>query len=483
MSNRGISAYGTYIPAQRMSRKAIAQAHSWSTPGLRGLGRGTRSFSSWDEDSITMAVEAVRNCIIDTDTQSISSLAFASTTAPFADLQNASIIAQASNLPSHTRTQDNSGSTRAGVSALINALTSSGNNLVAAADNRKTRPGSVHEMHYGAGAAAVQVSSGESVIANYIASHSSNNEFIDHYRPSDREHDYYWEERWIRDEGYLKIVPAIIKPLLEENKIAANDIAHFCMPGYIARLGSTLAKRLGISPEAVIDNMAAEVGDTGTPQALLMLASALDRAKAGEKILVIGFGAGCDAVLLEATDAIAQYQQKRGPIDTNSQLPPVEHYNKLLAFADKLDLDWGIRSETDNRTALTQLYRSQDQVTGFQAGVCPDCGAVQFPILSTCVSCGSTAEMSRRPLANEPAKVATFTSDSLQFYPAPPMYWGLVQFDNGARLLMEMIEVDPDNFDAGSKLRMAFRIKQKDEKRGLHRYFWKAAPVLEEASA
>jgi len=81
------------------------------------------------------------------------------------------------------------------------------------------------------------------------------------------------------------------------------------------------------------------------------------------------------------------------------------------------------------------------------------------------------------PLADEPAKVATFTADRLQYYPAPPMYWGLVQFANGARLLMEMVEVDPAAFDAGSPLRMVYRITQKDGRRGLHRYFWKAAPA------
>lgn len=478
MSNRGISAYGTYIPAQRMSRKAMAQAHAWSTPALGGLGRGNRSFCSWDEDSITMAVEAVRSCLTRNEAESIGTLTFASTTAPFADLQNASIVARAGNLPERTRTQDNSGSTRAGVSALITALSAGdgSDGLVVASDNRKARPGSVQEIHYGAGAAAVRVTAGSGIIARFLGSHSSNNQFVDHYRTASSEHDYYWEERWIRDEGYTKIVPATVTPLLEEAGVAADTINYFCMPGYMPRLGATMAKRLGIASEAVVDNLAAEVGDTGTPQALLMLATALDQAQPGDKILVVGFGAGCDAVLLEATEAITDYQSAQGQTDLSSSLPPVEHYNKFLAFADKLDLDWGIRSETDNRVALTQLYRAQDQVTGFQAGVCPACAAVQFPILSTCVSCGATEPMSRRALADEPAQVATFTSDSLQFYPAPPMYWGLVQFDNGARLLMEMVEVDPKNFDTGSKLSMVYRIKQKDEQRGLHRYFWKATP-------
>jgi len=479
MNRRGISACGAYIPALRMDRNAMAQAHAWSMPALRSLGKGTRSFCSWDEDSITMAVEALRACLGGSDTDSIGTLTFASTTAPFADLQNASLVARAANLPAQTRTQDNAGAIRAGVSALIATLECSETNdsLVVAADHRKARPGSAQEMHYGAGAAALRVGSGDDVIAYCLGTRSSNNAFIDHYRPADSDHDYYWEERWIRDEGFTKVVPSVVKPLLEQADVAAEDIAYFCMPGYMPRLGGTLAKRLGIPGEAVVDNFAAKIGDTGTPQPLLMLASALERAQPGDKLLVIGFGAGCDAVLLEATEAIRDYHTSRGPTDLSTPLPPVEHYKKFLAFQGDLDLDWGIRSETDTRVALSQVYRAQDQLNGFNAGVCPACDAVQFPVLSTCVNCGATEPMAKKPLADEPAKVHTFTSDGLQYYPAPPMYWGLVQFDNGARLLMEMIEVDPDNFDTGSSLRMVYRIKQRDDRRGLHRYFWKAVPA------
>ena len=64
------------------------------------------------------------------------------------------------------------------------------------------------------------------------------------------------------------------------------------------------------------------------------------------------------------------------------------------------------------------------------------------------------------------------------FYPAPPLYVGLVQFDNGARVLMEMVDVDPAKFDVGSTLRMVFRIKEKDSRRHYNRYFWKAVPAV-----
>jgi uncharacterized OB-fold protein len=148
----------------------------------------------------------------------------------------------------------------------------------------------------------------------------------------------------------------------------------------------------------------------------------------------------------------------------------------MLSFSGELQLDWGMRAETDPKTALTQLYRSRDQVIGFVGSRCGDCGMVQFPRMPACVRCGSAQVLESLPLADEPAKVATFTADWLMFYPAPPLFVGLVQFDNGARVLMEMIDVDPASFDVGTPLRMVYRIKESDSLRHYNRYFWKAAP-------
>jgi len=54
---------------------------------------------------------------------------------------------------------------------------------------------------------------------------------------------------------------------------------------------------------------------------------------------------------------------------------------------------------------------------------------------------------------------------------------GLVQFDNGARVLMEMVDVNRETFDVGKRVRMVFRVKERDELRHHHRYFWKATPL------
>ena len=85
----GIKSFGAYLPARRMSRAAIADAHEWAFPSLQSLGRGERSMCSWDEDVMTMAVEAGRDCLLGANRDGVTAFDLASTTAPYADLQNA----------------------------------------------------------------------------------------------------------------------------------------------------------------------------------------------------------------------------------------------------------------------------------------------------------------------------------------------------------------------------------------------------------
>ncbi len=54
---------------------------------------------------------------------------------------------------------------------------------------------------------------------------------------------------------------------------------------------------------------------------------------------------------------------------------------------------------------------------------------------------------------------------------------GLVQFDCGARVLMEIVDVGADGIDVGTSVGMTFRIKERDRLRGWDRYLWKATPA------
>ena len=84
----GITAYGAYIPRARLSRAAMAEANTWFNASLKSLSKGERSICNWDEDTVTMAVEAAQDCLSALDDAAITSLYLASTTFPFLDRQN-----------------------------------------------------------------------------------------------------------------------------------------------------------------------------------------------------------------------------------------------------------------------------------------------------------------------------------------------------------------------------------------------------------
>ena len=94
----GIHACGGYVPRARLQRRVVAEANAWFAPGLRGIGRGERSIANWDEDAVTMAVEAARDALADRRRNGIEGLYLASTTLPFQDRQNAGIVAEALSL-------------------------------------------------------------------------------------------------------------------------------------------------------------------------------------------------------------------------------------------------------------------------------------------------------------------------------------------------------------------------------------------------
>ncbi len=476
----GILSYGAYIPRLRLQRKSIAMANSWFAPGLRGLARGERAIANWDEDVITMAVEAARSCLRSQDRSKVDKLAFASTTFPFDDRQNAGVVANALNLGSSLSVLDVSGSQRAGASALAAAFaTSDGNDyLIVAAEKRLAKAASSQEMHYGDGAAAVLVGRGKPV-ARLIGTHSETVDFVDHFRGHGVAYDYGWEERWIREEGYQKIVPRAIDALFKSTGVKPDSVTHFCMPCSLPRVNAAVAQRSGIKEEALRDTLAAACGDTGTAHSLLMLAHALEEAKPGDRILVAAFGQGCEVLLFEVTEAIAELAAGKCVQATLARKKEESNYQKFLAFNDAVVLEHGMRAEMDKLTTLTTLYRNREMVTGLVGGCCRHCGTRQYPRGRYCVNpdCNALDSQDDLSFADTPATVMTYTADSLTYSRNPPHYYGMVQFEGGGRLVMDFADVDEGKMAVGLPMQLMFRVKDYDRARGFVRYFWKATPA------
>ena len=480
----GITAYGAYLPRMRLQKKAVADANGWFDASLKGLGRGEKAVCNWDEDAITMAVEASKDCLGQGAGKAPTALLFASTSAPFLDRQNSVVVAEALNLDTTAlRTADVTASQRAATSALLFGLDIAGGNgndgtVVVASEHRRTQCATREEMLYGDGAAAVSVGA-DNVIAEFVAAHSHADDFVDHYRADGSQFDYGWEERWVRDEGYMKIVPRAVEALLGKAQVSAGDIAHFVLATDQARLPAMLGKKLGLNGDAIADNLLDTVGITGAAHPLLLLAHRLESAQPGDLILVVGFGQGCDALLFRATSSI---QDKRPTIGVSGHLDrgkAEENYNKFQSFNDLLEKGLGKRAEVDKQSFLTAMYRNKAFTTGFQGGKCSACGTIQMPKHRYCVNpaCGASDAQVAHPMADATGHVATWTADQLTFDFNPPAYFGMVVFVGGGRLMMDITEVDPDVFDTGVEVGVHFRVKQIDSQRGFRKYFWKAIQV------
>lgn len=474
--NSGILSYGTYVPPRRLQRSCIHDNNKWFAPGMGGLAKGEKAISGWDEDPITMAVEAGRNCLEGFDRDTIDALSLSSTTMPFADRSNSGVAKEAINLSDDIVASDRSGSQRAGTAALLDALHDNRTQLCLAADRRKAKIASIDEMNYGDAASALLVGNGN-VIAKYLGGKSTSIDFVDHFRESGSEYDYSWEARFTRDEGYQKILGQTIKQTLTDLDIDGANISHAVIAATVRGVPQKLASAAGISVDVVADTLMANIGNTGVPHPLLMLANTFQHAKPGEKILLASFGQGADVMVFETTkhlttvNALRKQVTAPGFSDTN--------YLRYLFHRKQLDIDKGMRAELDEKQPGTSLARDRKTVLGLVGGRCTETGVVQFPKTDISVDQNSRASGTQEDylFADRIAKVVSFTADRLAYSPDPPNYYGMIDFDGGGRMVLEFADIEDNEVEVNMSMRMVFRIKAFDELRGFRKYFWKATPI------
>jgi len=481
MSDVGILAFGAYVPRRRLQRSAIYAANAWFAPGLKGLAKGERAVGDWDEDSITMAVEAGRDALTGIDRASVGSLSLASTTLPYADRLNSGIVKEALTLSDNVAAFDVTGSQRAGTSALRDALEAAAGrtapHLCLAADMRKTCPASDLELLTGDAAAGLLVGKGD-VVAKFLGAYSLTMDFVDHYRTPGMDYDYVYEARWIREEGHVALTSRALKEGMAALGIEASAVDRFLVPISAKGVAATLAKKAGIAETAVADTLQASLGEAGSAHGLVMLVAALEAAKPGEKILVLGFGQGADLILLETTDAITKLAPRAGVAGSLAYGAKDENYLRWLVHRGQVAVDKGMRAEQDQKQPSTTLWRHRKAAMGLVGGRCTETGTVQFPKSDISVNPNSRTSHTQEdyPLAEIPARVLSVTADSLSYHPNPPLYYGMIDFDGGGRMTIEFADVESE-IEVGAEMRMVFRIKAVDEVRGMVKYFWKAAPA------
>lgn len=469
MVEQYISAISGYLPVLRLSRSMAKSEMRWS--GQSMSREGYRTVSGWDEDPLTMAVESCRSLksILPPPEQ----LVFASTSAYFTERLQSTIMVDALALPRTTITQDTANSRRCATTSLLQALNGRQSAIVSAAEKRKTRAGSPDYINYGDGAVACYVSN--EVGARLIGQASISHDFVDRYSSQDHPSPYVYEARFIRDIGVNKIIAPTVQSACDKAGISPSEINFACVHEPTGGSYKILAKILGLTAANISSDVTTAVGDLGAVHAMFSFGVALGKAKLGDIVLVAGFGSGCDALIFKLEAEVAGSNTFTSLLEQGTEL---QDFVRFLNLSGAVDIDWGMRSESSLKGQATVLERYGRDMIGFIGGRDSQ-GNVQFPKSSIPInpSLDSPELLEDVRLADETAKIVSLTSDRLNFTPDPPFTFGLVQFENGARVMMEFTEASKNGFGLGEIVKMSLRIKNQDKSRGYRSYFWKAVPL------
>ncbi len=468
----GITSFGAYIPLYRLSRESLAK--TWGG----GAGPGEKSVANADEDSITMGVEAAIDCLGNIPKEFIDGLYFASTSPPYVEKQSASIVAAAIDLRDDIITADFAHSLRSGSSALRAALDavaagSARNILVVISENRVPAPNSALESLFADGAAAFLVGTAE-IAVQIDTIHSISSEFMDFWKlPMDR-YQRTWEDRFIVEEGYMKIIPHAVSGLLKKANAGIKDFSKAAFYGSDARRHTDIARKLGLDLKTQVqDPMFDKLGNTGCAFAPMLLVAALEEAKAGDKLLFATYGDGCDVFSLKVTENIEKVQDIRGIKKHLASKALLPNYGIYVRFRNLME--WAVDVRPPDRSALTVLWRERNQILRFHGSKCLVCGTVQYPIQRVCANCQAKDQYEEIRLADKKGILFTFSMDQRAMVKDLPNVMGIVDFDIGGRFYCIVTDKDPEKVDVNMPVEMTFR--NLHDGSGIHNYNWKARPI------
>ena len=455
----GITSYGAYIPRYRLGKETAG----WGLPVEKPVG-------NFDEDSLTMAVAAGMDCIEGLDRSAVDGLFFATTTSPYIEKQGASIVAAAVDLGRNILTNDITNSLRAGTLAMRSALDaiaagSAKQIMVTVADCRMGAPGSEVEQLSGDGAGAL-LFSGDGVIAEVIGSYSVSDEMMDMWRAEGDMSVRTWEDRFVLETGYLKILPEAVSGLMQKLNLTPKDITKACYYGPNPRRHGEMARRLGLDPETQIQEpLFGRMGNTGAAYSIMLLIAALEEAKPGDRILVASYGDGADAYLLEVTKEIEKVGPKRG-IKSNLEAKRISKAVGVRGAAMR-GLDGGPPS-------ISARWREREEIDRLHGAKCLSCGLIQYPPQRVCSKCHTKDQWETVRLADKKGKIFTFSLDYLVPGIDRPLAITIINFDGGGRGLFMMTDREIEDVACESPVEMNFRKLRSSG--GVHNYYWKAIP-------
>ncbi len=307
----GIVGYGVHIPRFRIKVEEIAKV--WGADAERikaGLVVDEKAVADFDEDTLTIAVEASRNALkfSGIDPINIGAIFIGSESHPYAVNPTASKVAAAVLASPRLMAADYEFACKAGTAAMQTCFSMVRAKMIdyglaIGADTAQGRPGDALEYTAGSGGAAFLIGR-KNVVATIDHTVSFTSDTPDFWRRGGEDFPSHGA-RFTGAPAYFRHVITCTNMLLEETgtKIGDFDYVVFHMPN--GKFPLKAAKMLGVSKEQLMPGFVVKkIGNTYSGQSPLGLAAVLDVAEPGERVLVTsyGSGAGSDSFAITVTE-------------------------------------------------------------------------------------------------------------------------------------------------------------------------------------
>ncbi|MBD3227442.1 MAG: hypothetical protein GF329_04565 [Candidatus Lokiarchaeota archaeon] len=449
----GIKSWGTYLPNYKLPREKIGDA--WDFPKIPG----TKSVANYDEDSITMAVEAGLECLKGIDLDSIDGLFFASTTAPYAEKLNASFLTTVLDLNEDILTNDFMGTTRASTTALRVAYDTikagnAKNILITTADKRNPVPVSMYEYGMGDAAAALLVSE-DDTLASIEGYHSINKNTVGPYRRAKDEYVRTFEIKVETKLNYTGTMVEALKGVMEKFELGPKDIKRASYYAPDPRYHGWVSKKIGFSRRATMDTLWMNLGNVGTPLPFIIFATTLEKTRDGHNLLLGGYGDGADAFYLIGKDAAREMKNERRSVKKSiRKMEKMNNYNNYLKNRYLVKGEKPLK----RKASPVQIWREADRLHRLYGVKCKECGQIQYPNWRACFTCGAKDNFERYKLPRH-GTVFTFTLDHLQGaeYFETPVPRVVIELPEGGRILLNMTDCNPYELEIGDEVEFVFR--------------------------
>jgi hydroxymethylglutaryl-CoA synthase len=298
---------------------------------------------------------------------------------------------------------------------------------------------------------------------------------MDTWRAADEGMVRSWEDRFRLEKGFIESLRESVSKASQKFGTTTKDYAKVVFSAPDVRAHREAVRALGLQATQVQDGLFSVLGNTGTAFPLMLLIAALEDAQPGDRLLLAGYGDGCDVFSLQMTEhkeLLAGHRGIKAHLAAKKFLPTYEQYLKWRGLYQP---DPSVRRPPMSTPSATALFRERERNLRFSAAKCRACGTVQYPPQRVCTKCRHRDDYDQVRLAGKPATLFTYALDYIAGSVDVPLVVCIVNFVGGGRALMTMTDRLIEEIEIDIPLEMSFRKLYETE--GMHNYFWKCTPV------